>query len=100
MDVEVEKKHSEYGIASLAITIIVIILWIAGLNIASLTNYFSGYLFVFLFLGVPVAALILGIVGLIQKKRKKIFPILGIVFSILELFAVGSLFVLIMLYSQ
>jgi hypothetical protein len=100
MEEVTHKKHSEFGIASLIIDIIVIVLWIAGLNIASLSKYFSGYLFVFLFLGVPVAALILGIWGLLQKNRKKIFPILGIVLSILEVFAVGFLFVAIMMYSQ
>ena len=89
-----EQKHSGIGIASFIISIIsgvlifmlVVIATIiegstpGGMNEDSIGAIIIG-LFVFLFLGMALVALALGIVGILQKGRKKIFAILGTVFS-------------------
>ncbi|MFN5869170.1 MAG: hypothetical protein ACK46A_07565 [Akkermansiaceae bacterium] len=51
-------------------------------------------LFLFAFLGAALIALGLGIAGLLQKERKKIFAILGIVFSAVSLLVTIFLIIL------
>ncbi|MGU5664466.1 hypothetical protein, partial [Aeromonas sanarellii] len=50
-------------------------------------------LFLFAFLGAALVALGLGIAGLLQKERKKLFAILGTVFSAVSL--VVTIFIMI-----
>lgn len=89
-----EKKHSGLGIASFILSIvsgllIFLVVVVAGVMEAStpggIDEESSGAvmlgLFLFAFLGAALVALGLGIGGLLQKERKKIFAILGTVFS-------------------
>ncbi|MGN5518756.1 hypothetical protein VF673_07705 [Halopseudomonas sp. Lyrl_26] len=89
-----EVKHSGVGIASFVTSIVagvlifllVIIAGVlevstpGGMDEESIAAVLIG-LFLFAFLGAELLALGLGIGGLIQKDRKKIFAILGVVFS-------------------
>jgi LPXTG-motif cell wall-anchored protein len=74
MEGEFEKVNSEIGIVSFAISIFEIIIWIGYSLDLSIYDRFSSEQYLILFVGVPIGALILGIVGLIQKKRKKNIP--------------------------
>ena len=79
-----ERKHSGLGIASFITNIVVIFtiaLLVIGSNLdgAIISQIPLSIYFVFPF--VSLVALMLGIGGLIQKDRKKIFAILGTVFS-------------------
>ena len=89
-----EVKHSGVGIASFVTSIVagvlifllVIIAGVlevstpGGMDEESIAAVLIG-LFLFASLGAELVALGLGIGGLIQKDRKKIFAILGVVFS-------------------
>lgn len=89
-----EVKHSGVGIASFVTSIVagvlifllVIIAGVlevstpGGMDEESIAAVLIG-LFLFAFLGAELVALGLGIGGLIQQDRKKIFAILGVVFS-------------------
>ncbi len=99
-------KHSGVGIASFIMSILLgifmfLLIAIAGLMAAeaggamdeeSMGAVILG-LFLLAALGLEVVAIILGIVGMFQKQRKKVFAILGIVFSGLTL--VGVVFLII-----
>jgi hypothetical protein len=92
------QKHSELGIASFTTSIvsgilIFLVIVIAGVMEASspegmdeesVSAVMVG-LFLFAFLGAALIALGLGIAGFLQKERKKIFAILGVVFSAVSL---------------
>ena len=89
-----EQKHSGLGVASFVTSLIsgvVIFLLLAvagvmeastpgGISEDSLSAMVVG-LILLLFLGVALVALGLGIAGLLQKNRKKIFALLGSIFS-------------------
>ncbi len=99
-----DQRHSGFGIASFITSIvsgILIFLVIItagviqvstprGLNEQSATAMTIG-MFLFVFLFVSLVALGLGIVGLLQKERKKIFAILGTVFSAVTIVATISI---------
>ena len=89
-----EQKHSGLGIASFITSIvsgffIFLVIVIAGVMETStpggMDEESAGAvmvgLFLFAFLGTSLVALGLGIGGLIQKERKKIFAVLGTVFA-------------------
>ena len=93
-----EQKHSGLGIASF-ITSIVVGMFMFGLIVAagvmeastpggldeeSVEAVVIGLL-MFLFLGLTMVALGLGIAGIVQKGRKKLFAILGTIFSSLTI---------------
>ena len=95
-----EQKHSRLGIASFITSIvsgifIFLLIVIASVMEAStpggMDEESAGAvmvgLFLFAFLGAALVALGLGIGGLLQKERKKIFAILGTVFSAVSLVA-------------
>jgi hypothetical protein len=93
------RKHSGLGIASLSISIIVIIVIILGflLNIKEGVEdvWFCGTLII------SLVALGLGIGGLIQKDQKKLFAILGTIFSAAIIICfVGGAIVLAVMYLQ
>lgn len=102
-----ERKHSGLGIASFITSIvsgILIFLDIViagvmeattpgGVDEASAGAIIVG-LFLFAFLGAAFVGLGLGIGGLLQKERKKIFAILGTVFSVISLLA--TIFIIIL----
>ena len=79
-----KKEHSRLGIASFIIIIFVIIsifVQYMGKGILQQLEIFHSWT---LTLGLPLAALVLGILSLVlEKNRKKIFAILGISLSIL-----------------
>lgn len=100
-----EQRHSGLGIASFIISIvsgmlIFIVIVIAGVMEVStpggIDENSAGAvmvgLFLILFVGTALVALGLGIAGLLQKQRKKIFSILGTVFSSVTL--VGTTFIM------
>ncbi len=89
-----EMKHSRLGITSFVISLVIgivmgILIIIAGIMEATLPGGIDensvGAIVLGLFLlgglFVDLVALGLGIAGLFQKERKKIFAILGIIFS-------------------
>lgn len=91
-----QQKHSGVGISSFVISIAsgiltFLLLVVAGVMQAS--GRMSGDknaatvigLFLFAFLGLVLVALGLGIAGLMQKERKKIFALLGTIFSTVTL---------------
>ncbi|GAB6070326.1 hypothetical protein JCM30760_14230 [Thiomicrorhabdus hydrogeniphila] len=93
-----KQKHSGLGIASFILSIasavfIFLLVAIAGIIEASNPTGMDEEsaaavmigLFLFIFLGGALVALGLGIAGLFQKERQKIFAILGVVFSVVTL---------------
>jgi len=102
-----EHKHSGLGIASFITSIVAGILTFlliviagvmevstpGGMNEESAGAVIVG-LFLFAFLFACLVTLVLGIAGLIQKDRKKIFAILGTVFSAVTLVGTISLVML------
>ncbi|MDR1007057.1 MAG: hypothetical protein LBL65_00635 [Campylobacteraceae bacterium] len=94
-----EQKHSGLGIASFILSIISVIcifilLFVAGaidvstpggMDENSVTAVVIGALY-FLFTGFSVVGIGLGIAGLFSKDRKKIFAVLGLIFSATMLF--------------
>lgn len=99
-----EKKHSGFGITSFAMALTFAIGLLAlvvvagvietntpgGMDEESSTAVIIGLL---LFAGVfaEILALILGIVGVAQASRKKVFGILGICVSMLTMFCIAAL---------
>lgn len=89
MDEQVVLKHGGLGIASFTISVIVLILIFALIAVAafmktsnvpvrSAANAIVGLFFILL-LFTDLIGIGLGIAGAIQKKSKKVFPVLGIV---------------------
>lgn len=102
-----EQKHSGLGIASFIISMVAgllvfIVIAIAGVMEAStpggMDETSAGAvmvgLFLFLFLGLALVALGLGIAGLLHKQRKKVFSILGTIFSSVTL--AGTAFIMML----
>jgi Na+/proline symporter len=80
------QKHSELGILSFCISCITIVLYMGDLSGYDwIPNNKTGSLII---LGLPFLPLVLGIVGLIQKNRRKELTIAGIVLSILIMIVV------------
>jgi hypothetical protein len=101
-----EQKHSGLGVASFVTSVVSGILMFLLIVIAGIMDTSSPGgmdekstgalvigLFSFLFLGSSLVALGLGIGGLFQKDRKKIFSILGTVFSAVTI--VGTISILL-----
>ncbi len=100
-----ELKHSGLGITSFITSLVSgVLLFIlfavagvlqastpGGMNEESASAVLIG-LFLFAFLFVALVALGLGIAGLLQKDRKKVFAVLGTIFSGVTI--VGTLFVM------
>ena len=89
-----QMRHSGFGIVSLVISILVGVyslcpLAVAGIAEATTAREMSKEswvvavigLFLILGLGMSLLGLELGIAGLIQRDRKRVFPILGLVFN-------------------
>ena len=102
-----EPKHSGLGIASfitsmVAGVLIFLLIVIAGVMEASTPGGIDEEspaavaigLFLFAFIGLALVALGLGVGGLMQANRKKIFAILGTVFSSVSI--VGTLFIMLL----
>ncbi len=102
-----EKKHSRFGIASFIISIIcgvlvyVPLFTVAFTQIETGSNESYGYLaIVFGSLCINFIGIGLGIAGLFEKNRKKIFAILGLVFSGLTILGLVCLFAIGMVYGN
>ena len=83
-----KKKHSDLGIASFIINVVYVI-FIVLISINQYlqyiyTEHFRDY-FLLIYLLVSLLAFGLGIGGLMQKDRKKLFVNLGIIFSVLTI---------------
>ena len=102
-----EKKHSGLGIASFIISIVssistFMLIVIAGVMETSRSGGIDEEsvgavmvgLFILAFLFVSLVALGLGIAGLIQKDRKKVYAIIGTVFSALTFLGTTSLIII------
>ncbi|NPU98397.1 MAG: hypothetical protein HPY51_14465 [Candidatus Omnitrophica bacterium] len=100
-----DQKHSGLGVASFITSIVsgiflFLLIVIAGVMEASTPGGIDEHsavmvgLFLFAFMGGALIALGLGIGGLLQKERKKIFAILGTVFSAVSL--VGIIFLMML----
>lgn len=101
------KKHSGFGIASFitsivsAILIFILMLFAGfiaasspgGMDQSSTAAVIVG-LFLIAFLFLSLVALGLGIVGLFQKKRKKIFSVLGTIFSAVTIICAVSVMII------
>lgn len=101
------QKHSGLGIASFITSIVsgilvFLLIAVAGVMEAStpggMDEESAGAVIVglscFCFSGASLVALGLGIAGLMQKERKKLFAILGIVFSAVTI--LGTIFIVIL----
>jgi hypothetical protein len=104
--ITMEQKHSGLGIASFITSFVasislVLLVVIAGALEVSAPGWIDEEsvaamvlgLFIFALLVVDIVALGLGIAGLIQKKRKKLFAILGTVFAAATI--LGILFLIV-----
>ena len=102
-----EQKHSGLGVASFITSLVsgillFLLIVIAGVIEASTPGGMDEKsaaavivgLFLFAFLGAAFVALGLGIGGLLQKDRKKIFAILGAVFSAAA--SLGTIFIMML----
>jgi hypothetical protein len=98
------RQHSGLGVASFVTSIVAgilifLLLAIAGVMEASTPGGISEDsasamvvgLLLFVFLGVALVALGLGVGGLMQKERKKIFAVLGSIFSAATLICTVSI---------
>lgn len=92
MERVVNKKHSEWGLASCCIFFFDAILWIFLFLTGSIGNYQTAFIVLFSSFVLILFAFILGLRGPLQKNRKKIFPILGIIFSVLGFLFSGFMF--------
>ena len=96
-----EQKHSSLGIASIITNIVVIFIIAILVIVPALYRPLAGQIplsiIYFVFAFISLVALGLGIAGLIQKDQKKIFAILGTIFSVLMIvafFCLGSIVIL------
>lgn len=100
-------RHSGFGIASFIISLaaavgLFLLVVIAGVMEASapggIDEESAGAIFlglmIFGAIGIDLLALLFGIIGVLQKDRKKIFSILGIVFSAFSVAGIASLMML------
>lgn len=81
------QKHSEYGVISLSISIfwflcVLIYAFFQGILPVSVHVWqvLTSFIFFSTFL-IPLITIFLGIIGIFQKNRNKLFAILGIIFS-------------------
>ena len=112
MNAETEKKHSGIGIGSFVISIAVGILMVALLIIATFLNaqrvqgdrQYPGQMVVGLvaiaLLGVDVIAVGLGIAAVCQSRKKRLFGILGLVFSSATLVGTIGLIIVGLTYAS
>ena len=107
MSFDEDKKHSGLGIASFVISLLSMGLLVVTIAIAGYmevttpggvdeesTAMIAVGLVIILGAGGCILALILGIAGLLQKNRKIIFAIIGLVLSALMILSTIGLFVL------
>ena len=94
-------RHSGPGIAAFLLSILGGIIFIIAIVVAlgavqskntEILN-FAGFA-LFAAWGLEIIAVILSIVGLVQKDRKKIFAILGLIFSVLILLVSAALVII------
>ena len=109
----IEKKHSGYGVTSFIMSITIgillfILFAVAGVVAASTPGGMDKQSMQAMVIGFGIIILLfctvistaLGIVGLFQKERKKVFAILGTMFSLLILLGGVGLIVMGVIVSQ
>ncbi len=102
-----EQKHSGLGVAAFVISLVMgiaifVVFIVAGVMQVStpggLQDESTGAmvvgLFIILFLGLDVVAASLGIAGLMQRDRRRVFAVLGVIFATTTL--LGTLFLIIL----
>ena len=103
----VELKHSRFGISAFVVSVTASVLMFltfvvagtleattpGGLDENSAGAIFVG-LFMIAFFALEVVAIGLGIAGLMQKDRKKVFSVLGIVFGSITI--LGTVFLIVL----
>ncbi|HET7932171.1 MAG TPA: hypothetical protein VFL63_12395 [Rhodanobacteraceae bacterium] len=102
-----DQKHSGMGIAAFVLSLVAgvlmfLLIAIAGIMTASSPGGLDEHspvaiivgLGMMLLLGIDVVAIGLGIAGLIQRDRKRLFPILGLVFALATI--LGTIFLVIL----
>ena len=108
-----ETKHSGFGVASFIISILAGVLMFlvfligtimqlstpGGMDKQSIQAMLVG-LSIIALLFIDIVAVVLGIAGLFQKKRKKLFAILGIVFSSATVISMIALIIIGLLMSR
>lgn len=97
MEAAVKKKHSEFGIASISIGILDIILWILNFTFALKTTrdrLVVNQYYCYSSLVLLILAFVLGICGLFQKNRERILPVIGILLFALDFIFAACLLVL------
>ncbi len=81
------QKHSEYGVISFSISIfwflcVVIYFFFQGILLVTVPVWQAlTSAICFMTFAIPLITIFLGIIGIFQKNRKKLFAILGIIFS-------------------
>jgi hypothetical protein len=101
-----EKKHSALGIASFAASLFAAFGLLAMFIVAGMLSQQGGSRenspvesFFIAGIAIEAVALALGIAGVFQKNCKRLFAILGIVFSILTLLGILTIIVLVMMIT-
>jgi len=100
-------KHSGFGIASFGLSLVVGFLMLLTIGVAGYLEVTTPGgmseespvaivvgLAIFLFAAIDLVSLGLGIAGLIQKDRKKVFAVLGTIFATLTLVGTFALMVI------
>ncbi len=100
MEQAVEKKHSEFGLASLCLCLPSIILLII-FSASDITRLFDLGAFsrFCLLVGLPFVTLLLGIAGLFQRDKKRFSAVVGVILSGTMIY-LGSLVYSLLTYLQ
>jgi len=103
---DLEQKHSRFGIASFILSLVaglamcgalVFVILLPGFDTGTQSTHLFTLVVGLVFCGfflVDFVAIGLGIAGLFERNRKKVFAILGIVFSSATVLVLAGLFIL------
>ncbi|KPU45413.1 CAAX amino terminal protease self- immunity [Oxobacter pfennigii] len=102
MDYQAEKKHSGFGIASFVISMVSLTMLFGLFSMyymleGLIQDYFMDRALALLIVGSSLLCLlgfILGIAGIFQKNRMKIFSILGLVFNVIVILSFIGFFII------
>jgi hypothetical protein len=94
------RKYSRLGMASYTLAIIAALIIIGDITLflrysnTLVTEYFKGIdpVSTWLAAGISVAGIVLGSIAVVQKEKKKLFGIIGLIFNSLFLFTIIGLY--------
>jgi hypothetical protein len=94
------RKYSRLGMASYILAIIAALIIIGDITLflrysnTLVTEYFKGIdpVSTWLAAGISVAGIVLGSIAVVQKEKKRLFGIIGLIFNSLFLFTIFSLY--------